>query len=201
MNKIKQAALDVIISEACNLFLSKSVNDVTIADIAEKSEVGVATVYRYFSTKKNILEKCAIKLQSQVYEDYFKLTGKNGYEKIKKFYYGYYEVFIAHPEFYRFINGFDAFMTNEKGVELIEYSKGLDLFLEEFNKTYEEGLKDGTIKRIENIRTFYYSTTHAMLEMCKKLSANAKIVKQDDYVKGDDEILYLAEIILSALKN
>ena len=92
-------------------------------------------------------------------------------------------------------------MINEKNVELDEYSKGLDLFSEEFNKTYEEGLKDGTIKRIENIRTFYYSTTHAMLELCKKLSSNAKIVKQDDYVKGCDEILFLAEIILSALKN
>ena len=82
MNKIRQAVLDVIINDACDLFLNSSVNDVTIADIAEKSEVGVATVYRYFSTKKNILEQCAIRLQSEVYEDYFKLTGKNGYEKI-----------------------------------------------------------------------------------------------------------------------
>ena len=200
MNKIKQAVLDVIINDACDLFLSRSVNDVTIADIAEKSEVGVATVYRYFFTKKNILEKCAIRLQSKVYEDYFKLTGENGYEKIKKFYYGYLEVFKEHPEFYRFINDFDAFMTIENNLELEEYSKGLDLFWEEFNRTYQEGLKDGSIKNVEDIRTFYYSTTHAMLELCKKLSGNVRIVQQDNYIKSDDEIFILADIILSALK-
>ena len=200
MNKIKQAVLDVIINDACDLFLSRSVNDVTIADIAEKSEVGVATVYRYFSSKKNILEKCAIRLQSKVYEEYFKLTGENGYEKIKKFYYGYLEVFKEHPEFYRFINDFDAFMTIENNLELEEYSKGLDLFWEEFNRTYQEGLKDGSIKNVEDIRTFYYSTTHAMLELCKKLSGNVRIVQQDNYIKSDDEIFILADIILSALK-
>lgn len=201
MNKIRQAVLDVIISDACDLFLSRSVNDVTISDIAEKSEVGVATVYRYFSTKKNILEKCAIKLQLKVYEDYFKLTGESGYEKIKKFYFGYLEVFKKHPEFYRFINEFDAFMTIENNVKLEEYSKGLDLFLDEFNKTYQEGLKDGSIKSVEDIHAFYYSTTHAMLELCKKLSAKVCIVKQDERIKSDDEIRILAEIILSALKS
>lgn len=200
MKKIKETALDRIINDACELFLSRSVNDVTIADIAEKSEVGVATVYRYFSTKKNILEKCAIKLQTRVYEEYFKLTGKTGYEKIKKFYFGYLEVFKAHPEFYGFINGFDAFMTVENGTELEEYSKGLDVFWEEFNKTYVEGLSDGSIKRVDDISVFYYATTHAMLELCKKLSANARIVKQDESVKKDEEIRALAEIVLSALK-
>ena len=200
MNKIKKAVLDGIIADACDLFLSRSINDVTISDIAEKSEVGVATVYRYFSTKKNILEKCAIKLQLKVYEDYFKLSGETGYEKIKKFYFGYLEVYKKHPEFYKFINEFDAFMTVEAGAELEEYSQGLDLFSDEFNKTYQEGLKDGSIKRIEDIHAFYYSTTHAMLELCKKLSANARIVKQDERIKGDDEIRILAEIVLSALK-
>ncbi|MBO4252125.1 MAG: TetR/AcrR family transcriptional regulator [Clostridia bacterium] len=200
MNKIKQAALDIIINDACDLFLSRSVNDVTISDIAEKSEVGVATVYRYFSTKKNILEKCAVKLQLKVYEDYFKLTGESGYDKIKKFYYGYLEVFKAHPEFYRFINEFDAFMTMENNVRLEDYSKGLDLFSDEFNAIYREGLKDGSIKRIEDVRAFYYSTTHAMLELCKKLSANVRIVKQDENIRSDVEIGVLVDIILSALK-
>ena len=201
MNKIRQKVLDVIIDDACELFLKSSVNDVTISDIAAKSEVGVATVYRYFSTKKNILEKCATKLQSEVYEGYFKLTGKNGYEKIEKFYYGYSEVFKSHPEFYRFINDFDAFMTMENDLQLEEYSKGLDLFWEEFNSTYREGINDGSIKPVKNVRTFYYATTHAMLELCKKLSENIRIVKQDEFIKSDEEILVLADVILSALNN
>ena len=204
MNKIRQVALDLIINDACELFLSRSVNDVTIADIAAKSEVGVATVYRYFSTKKNILEKCAMKLQAKVYREYFTLSGKTGYEKIKKFYYGYLEVFKNHPEFYRFINEFDAFMTVEKvegGDTLEEYSKGLDLFREEYEKTYLEGCFDGSIKKVDDINAFYYATTHAILELSKKLSANVCIVRQDEEIKKEDEIRILVEIILSTLKN
>ena len=200
MNKIKQAALDLIIKDSCDLFLNRSINDVTVADIAEKSEVGVATVYRYFSTKKNIVEKCAIRLQKQVFEQYFKLDGQNGFEKIKKFYLSYLEIFNTHPEFYRFISEFDAFMMMENDSELEEYSNGLDLFREEFYRTYQEGIADGSIKKAEDINLFYYATTHAILELCKKLSVDARIVRQDETIRKNEEIRVLAETFLSVLK-
>ena len=134
-----------------------------------------------------------------MYNEYFKLTGDTGFYKLKKFYVSYIEIFKSHPEFYRFIYEFDAF-TLTFSPDLDAYSDGLDLFKEEFFSAYSMGRKDNSVKEINDIETFYYSTTHAMLELCKKLSVNIRVVKQDEMIKKDEEIKTLADIILSVLK-
>ena len=157
-------------------------------------------MYRYFKSKQNLVALIALKLQDKVYNEYFKLTGETGFDRIKKFYVSYIEIFKFHPEFYRFIYEFDAF-TITFSPDLEAYSDGLDLFKEEFFSAYRLGVKDKSIKEIKDAETFYYATTHAMLELCKKLSVNIRIVKQDEMIKKDEEINALAEIILSALKS
>ncbi len=201
MKKISLSLLEEIVKNACDLFLSRSIESVSIKEIAEKSGVGVATIFRYFSTKKNIVEKCAIHLQTEVFEGFFRLKGNSGYEKLAGFYRGYLTVFQNRPELYKFIKEFDAYMIEEGVSDMEEYSSGLDLFLGEYFSAYEEGLKDGSVKKIGNITAFYYSTTHATLELCKKLSSNNNIVRQDELVSKDTEISTLIGLILSSLKN
>ena len=48
---------------------------------------------------------------------------------------------------------------------------------------------------------FYYSTTHAMLSLCKKLAAEAYIVKQDEFTDKRQEVRMMIEIILASLRN
>lgn len=199
MNRVKQSAKDSVVNGACELFLSRSISDVTIKDVAVKSGVGEATVYRYFGNKQTLVALVAIKLQKDVFDGYFKLTGENGFEKLRKFYESYIEIFKEHSEFYRFIREFDAF-TLTFAPDLDAYSEGLDLFKEEFLAAYRAGVKDKSVKEIESAETFYYATTHAMLELCKKLSANVSVVKQDEKTEKDREIKVLIDIILSALK-
>lgn len=199
MNRIKQTVKDGIVDDACEVFLSRSISDTTIKDIAVKAGVGEATVYRYFKNKQNLVALCAVKLQERVYNEYFKLVGDSGYERLRKFYGSYIEIFKSHPEFYRFINEFDAF-TLTFSPDLDAYSDGLDLFKEQFFSAYRLGVKDKSVREVKDAETFYYATTHAMLELCKKLSVDIRIVKQDDKIKKDEEACALAEIILSALK-
>lgn len=198
MKKIKEKILDVIVEDALSLFLEKSISDTTIKDVALKSGVGEATIYRYFSTKLNILEKCAVKLQTEVYEKYFRLTGKTGAEKLKDFYSGYLKIFREHREFYRFISELDAFVIAEQG-NLAEYSKGVDLFKKEYLIAYKEGIADGSVRENDDAETYYYATTHALLELCKKLAQNGKVVKQDDVIEKEKEINAIVNAIIYSL--
>ena len=68
-------------------------------------------------------------------------------------------------------------------------------------KAYQEGLKDGSIKAQNNIEMFYYSTTHALLELCKKLSIKKAVLSQDNLVEKRTQIQCLVDIILSALNQ
>lgn len=198
MSGIKERVKNAIILDACDLFLNRSIAKVKIKDVAEKSGVGEATVYRYFSTKRNLLESCALSLQQTVFNEYFVLTGKTGGEKIEKFYYGYIKALKEHPEFYRFINEFDAMVLSEGG-DLEEYSDGIELFRKQFITAYEQGVKDGTVKELQEVNVFYYSTAHALLELCKKLAIGGKVVRQDEEKNKDAEAETLVKIILSAV--
>ena len=198
---IKDAKTNFIVDEALALFLERSVNEVTVHDIAARAGVGEATIYRYFSTKHNLVCAAATKLENLIFETYFDFSGaSSGFEKLALFYGSYLEIFSSHREFFKFINEFDAYMLSEGKTDSNEYSSGLDKFKELCLNAYAQGLSDDSISPVDDWETFYYATTHALLELCKKLSA-ADIVRQDLSANKEREISTLTEIILHTLKK
>ena len=143
-----------LVDVATKLFLKRGINDVTIKDIASEAEIGEATIYRHFAKKQNIVLASALTLKEKVFKGYFDLSkGKTGFEKVEIFYSSYLSVFKNSPEYFYFINEFDAYMCMEDSVPLGEYEKEVDSFKEEYLRAYEEGLKDHTIHKIDNIET------------------------------------------------
>ena len=190
-----------IIDVANKLFLERGVRDVTIKDIATEAEIGEATIYRHFLKKQNIVLASALSLKEKVFEGYFDLSkGKTGFEKVEIFYNSYLDIFKNSPEYFYFINEFDAYMCMEENVPLDEYEKEIDSFKEQYLEAYELGLKDKSIKKVDSIETFYFSTTHALLELCKKLSVNRELLKQDKNDRKAAEVECLIKIILDSLR-
>ena len=199
---MKDFKLDFILKTATDLFVTRGISEVTIKDIADKAEIGEATVYRYFGTKSNIVLACELALGKQTYEEFFDLSkGKTGYDKLEIFYNSYLNVFKKSPSHFYFIKEFDAYMCSRGETSLNEYEKNLDLFKQDFMEAYKLGLSDGSVKEIKQIEVFYFSTTHALLELCKKLSMKKGVLEQDKSLKKVSEIKCLINIILSSLKK
>ncbi|MBO6262543.1 MAG: TetR/AcrR family transcriptional regulator [Bacilli bacterium] len=199
---LKDAKQNFLVDIATDLFMCRSIQDVTIKDIAVSAQVGEATIYRYFGKKQTLVVQAAMKLQQAVNAESFKLNErKNGFEKIKIFYLSYLQIFDSHPDFFKFINDFDAYMAGEQGEEMDSYESVVGQYKTAYMKAYQEGLKDGSIKAQNNIEMFYYSTTHALLELCKKLSIKKAVLSQDNVVEKRAQIQCLVDIILSALNQ
>ena len=199
---MKDFKLDFILKTATELFMARGIADVTIKDIADKAEIGEATVYRYFGSKTNIVVACALGLGKQIYKQFFDLSkGKTGFDKIEIFYNSYLNVFKKASSLFYFIKEFDAYMCAHGEVSLLEYEKDLDQFKVDFMNAYQLGLEDGSIKPIKQIDVFYFSTTHSLLELCKKLSMKKGVLEQDKSLKKASEIKCLISIILSSLQN
>ena len=199
---LKDAKQNFLVDIATDLFMCRSIQDVTIKDIAVSAQVGEATIYRYFGNKQTLVVQAAMKLQQAVNAESFKLNErKNGFEKIKIFYLSYLQIFDSHPDFFKFINDFDAYMAGEQGEEMDSYESVVGQYKTAYMKAYQEGLKDGSIKAQNNIEMFYYSTTHALLELCKKLSIKKAVLSQDNVVEKRAQIQCLVDIILSALNQ
>lgn len=197
---LKDVKKNFLVDIATDLFICRSIQEVTIKDIAITAQVGEATIYRYFGKKQTLVVQAAMKLQQEVNAESFKLDeGKNGFEKIKIFYLSYLQIFDSHPDFFKFINEFDAFMAGEQGDEMDSYETVVGQYKTVFMNAYEQGLKDGSIKAQSNVEMFYYSTTHALLELCKKLSIKRAVLNQDNVVEKRAQIQCLVDIILSAL--
>ena len=198
---IKDAKNNFIIDQALALFLERPINEVTVHDIAVRAGVGEATVYRYFSTKQNLVCTVAVKLERQIFETYFDLSqAADGWGKLALFYRSYLKIFSTHRELFKFINEFDAYMLSEGKTDSNEYASGLDNFKALCSDAYGQGVADGSIAPVSDWDTFYYATTHALMELCKKLSS-ADIVRQDLSANKEKEISTLTEIILHTLKK
>lgn len=197
---LKEIKMNYIVDVATKLFIEQSIPSVTIKDIADAADVGEATIYRYFQKKQNIVISAVMKMEKTVRENYFKLDcGITGFDKLCNFYKSYSDVYNEHPEFFKFIREFDLYMFNETDARLEEYETEVDYFKTMYLKAYELGLKDKSVKMMEDIETFYYSTTHALLELCKKHALSFDILSQDKLAKKGAEIVCLIDVILQSL--
>ena len=201
MNLLKQAQEIVIVQETANLFFSRSINEVTIKDIANKLGIGEATIYRHYNNKLNLVLRVAKYLQEEVLSKYFTFsqTG-NGYTKIEQFYKSFLLIFKEHPSYYKFINEFDAFILNNNIGAIPSYEEGIDAFKNAFDELYKQGVNDGSVNKVDNIDTFYFATTHSLMEVCKKL-ADKDVISQDAKLDKTGEVEVLIETILYRLKK
>ena len=81
------------------------------------------------------------------------------------------------------------------------YETAIEGYEEQYMKAYELGLEDGSIKPQKDIKMFYFSTTHALLELCKKLAFKKAVLNQDTRIEKNSEIKVLIDVILTSLNN
>ena len=194
----KDLKRDYIIDSAKKLFLNKSISEITIKDISAVSDLGEATIYRYFSNKENLVIAVSISIQQDILSVPFTNEEKNGLEQIRDFFELFKNIFIEHKNYFKFIAEFDTIYLNN--IKNKEYSLGLDVFYDLFMRAYNLGLKDKSIKEVKDIKLYYYTCTHSLLELCKKLASTESELKQDQEVSKIDEIEYLISLFISVLK-
>ena len=198
---LQQVKENFIVDVATKLFFEDSIFNVTIKDIATAAGVGEMTVYRYFGKKQNIVLAVAIKLEKEILSFFDLSDEKTGFDKLKVFYNSYLKIYKKSPKHYTFIRDFDTYMLDFKEEGGLEgYEKGIDTYRQMFFEAYELGLKDGTVKTHENIETFYYASTHSLLELCKKMSYEG-LLSQDDKIVKYEEIHMLIDVFLDSLSN
>ncbi len=197
---VKEAKKKNIVNAARTLFMQRGINNVTIRDIAIEVGVGEATVYRAFSKKQNIAVAVAMAILEEVSNNYFHLSRfKTGYEKIESFYSSFLHIFKEHPEYYKYISEFDLYIVNEV-FDGDEYERAVLAYYTDYSNSYLLGIKDGTLKVVDNIEVFYLTTTHSLLELCKKLATDAKILNQDVKYKTE-QVATLISIFLDSIKK
>ena len=204
---IKDLREDGIVYVAAELFLEKGIENVKMTDVAERAEVGVASLYRWFGTKDALVIRAGALLWGDlhtlfrsVYEaaDFHACTG---IEQVKRLFGVYRTLFREHSDFIRFVGDFDDFVIRAKPPQeaLHEYEASVLNFFPVFFGAYEAGLRDGTVRPIADPRRFYDSVCHGVMALTQKL-LRGEILAADGF--GDsgelEQLLDMAAYYLRA---
>ena len=160
MSRVTDSTKKVITETALKMFVSNSISKVRLYDIANKANVGEATIYRHFGNKQNVVLAAAIELSNKISFNYLREDeNKSGFELIKGFYETFLKIFKT-TNYYSFLNELDSYLQEEEFQGRDKYQDNVESYRNLFMKDYEKGVNDGTLRQVPDIEVFYYSTTH-----------------------------------------
>jgi AcrR family transcriptional regulator len=209
LERQKDRRKEEVILGAIQVFKENGIVNAKMTDIAEKAQVGVASVYRYFKTKADLVIEAATMFWdlevSELFENYNNKTFEKlgSIEKIKNILYIFIEFYENHKDFVRFIFELDNYIVNEQITKekLVNYENSIidlrEVIFDEMRKGKEEGLIRKDISESE----FYNTITHALMSLCEKLVLRGNILKSDKEVDGKKQIQLIIDMAVNYIEN
>lgn len=201
------ARMDRAVECAADLFLKRRIADVRMTDVAEAAGVGVATLYRRFSTKTRLALAAGTLLWRRFNERIVALVesdaflGMSGADRLERMLRLYAEGYVENAGFVLFIDDLDGLLVTE-GAPLdavAAYGREVDSFYLIFADAYQLGLQDGSVARQVDFAVFYRSVAHALMGVAQKL-ARGEVIPSDDFSRGAQELECIVDMAVRALR-
>ncbi len=198
-----------ILNKTFNLIVEKGINNLTFNEIAKQSNIGVASVYRYFSNKSNLISNCAIFKLSNITKDIeefitkLDLNERKAIDQFEALLNCYAIFFKKNKNFLKFLSEFDNYFTYNKMDKDIEkhYNELYKSFYIISKNIYIKGLNDKSFNKIENFDTFYFTITTSLLQACIKGAVNPSIIPLDSLISTENKIKTLIKVAINYCKR
>lgn len=195
---------ELMLQTGFRLFAEKGIETVSMQEVAEECGLGIATLYRYFSTKQDFVIAIGTKKWADYFEEVeaeFARRGgdlMNAAEELDFYLNSYILLYREHPDVLRFNQNFNGYIIHEQPQlqHIGDYLAAIGPFRNKFHKLYEKGLKDGTIRTDEAEDTMFNATMHIMLAVCCRF-AQGVLYRTGDPEDLTKELLILKRMILS----
>lgn len=210
-DEMKTARMTRILAAGFELFSIKGIDTIAMTDIAKKAEIGVASLYRYFSTKDEIAIRTAIwawENQKEIVLQTLKeadFENQSGIRQMEIVFEMFIKIFRDSPDFLRFIYFFDSYIVRSAvdTVRLTDYENLIQTVQQIISAALKKGVTDGTINKSfeTNLDTVYFALMHSFFSTAQKLSLSGSMLNMDKAVNGVKELETLSKIIIAGIKN
>ncbi|MTI70066.1 MAG: helix-turn-helix transcriptional regulator [Firmicutes bacterium] len=198
-----------IIKVALEVFKEKGIDNTKMTDVAKKAEFGVATLYRYFNTKADLVIETATLLwdeeinviNNMLNEKTF--TELKAIKRVRKILELFLDIYYNHQDTLSFLEQFDNYIVKENIPEdkLENYEENVINIKESIIKAINEGKIDGSIRKDIDVDVFYVTITHSLMSLCQKLVLRGKILTNDNVVKENEQIQLLIDMAIDYISN
>lgn len=209
MNDQKEKRKEEVIEAAVKVLREKGIEKSKMTDIAEKAEVGVASVYRYFKTKPELVIAAGTEFwREEIDSLYYNLNSLdfnelNGLEKVNRILNVFLILFQEQSDFIRFIEEFDNYIVKEQipPDKLQAYEKGIIDLKPVMFEALKQGKEDGSVRKGIDDNEFYVTIAHSLMTLCQKLTLRGTILKSDKEIGSEVQIRLLIQMALAYIKN
>lgn len=200
---------DVIIQSAIEVFKEKGIDNAKMTDIADRAQVGIATLYRYFKPKSEIVIAAATWIWNEEMSELNNLFNKEGFidlkpiDRVRKILEVAIDIYHKHPDVMSFLEQFDNYVVKEQvpAEKLEGYEKSVINMKYVMHDAISKGKEDGSIKESIDTEMFYITITHSLMSLSQKLILRGKVLNSDILIKGDDQIGLLIDMAVNYLKK
>lgn len=199
---------ELIISAAIDVFVEKGIENTKITDIAERAQIGVASIYKYFKNKTEIVIEAAItfwNIEINTFSDIFlknDFKQLNGLARMEQILDILIKMYLNHKGFFRFVEEFDNYVIRKKipTHRLDLYEKNILNFMPIIIESLESGKKDGSISSNINAELYCMTITHAFISLSQELILRNTILICDDNFEGRAQLELVKDMALTYIK-
>lgn len=204
----KSQRKDEVVAAAIEVFKQKGIENAKMTDVAEAAQVGVASVYRYYKTKPELVIAAATLFWKQEIDAvYQQLANGNfvkasGLEQVRSILEVFIDLYHGHPEFLRFLHEFDSYVVKERIdlEKLSAYEASIINLKGHIVSAFRVGVADGSISSNIDFEVFYDTITHTLMSLCQKLLLRGEIISVDRAVSSETQIRMVIDMAVQYIE-
>lgn len=189
-----------ILEAAFRIFAERTIDKVTMTDVAEAAGVGVASVYRYYGSKNALVVAVSTHAWTQYMKESdtrFHPEGMTGAGELGYFLDAFLDLYRNHRDLLRFNQFFNAYVQSEAitSEQMAPYMEMIAVLTDVFHMIYEKGREDGTLRtRDTTEREMFSAIVHLMLAAVTRYAVGLVFTEGVD---PEQELLLARDLLLA----
>ena len=193
----------MILDAGFRLFAEKTIDPVSMNDVAKAAGVGIATLYRYYSTKQELV----LAISTRVWENYIVENsrqraalvskGMNAGQEFEFYLNSFIDAYRNHADILRFNQFFNVYVANEEvSPEIMKpYLKIINGLAEQFHAMYEQAKSDHSLRTDFPEKQMFSATLHIMLAAVTHYAVGL-VYQPGPESDSESELLLLRDVLL-----
>ena len=190
------------------LMSARTIEAVTLQQIADEARIGIATLYRYFKAKPDLVIEIGTNIWKRYYveveKEYARLNGPamNAAEELEFFLDSIIELYRSRRDVLRFNRNFDTYVQHERctAAQMRPYNDAVAVFAKKFHTVVRKARADGSLRIPVSEPRLFVNLLYTMLSVAGKY-AEGLVYPPDGERDMTDELEAIKRMILDSLTD
>ena len=172
----KEVTRQRILEAGFRLFAEKGIDKVTMTDVAQEAGIGVATVYRYYSTKAALATGISARTWEQFAIPVIREAERRSMTAAEEFSYfldSFLDLYRKRKDLLRYNQFFNNYIQHEQSTAeaMQPFNDVMTQVAGRFHVMYEKGRRDGTLRTDVPENEMFFASLHLMLAAVARYAA------------------------------